>query len=93
MIRNFRDRETELVFRGQRSRRLPPNIQRSAYEKLVMIDAAVELDRLAFPPGNRLERLSGDRVDQYSIRINNRWRICFTWSNGIAEDVEITDYH
>jgi len=93
MIRSFRDSETKKLFRGQRSRRLPPNIQRAARRKLLMLDAATELDSLRVPPGNRLEALKGDRSGQHSIRINSQWRICFAWSDGGAHDVEIVDYH
>jgi proteic killer suppression protein len=93
MIRSFRDSEAERLFRGKRSRRLPPAIQRSARRKLLMLDAATELDTLRVPPGNRLEALRGDRAGQHSIRINGQWRICFVWSDGGAHDVEIVDYH
>ncbi|MBW2273684.1 MAG: type II toxin-antitoxin system RelE/ParE family toxin [Deltaproteobacteria bacterium] len=93
MIRSFCDRETEKVFRRDRSRRLPPNVQRQAHRKLLVVDAAQALDDLRVPPGNRLERLSGDRKGQYSIRVNDQWRICFRWERGDAYDVEIADYH
>ncbi len=81
------------MFGRQISRRLPHNIQQRAYQKLVMLDAALALDDLRVPPGNRLEALRGDRAGQHSIRINQQWRICFTWQDGDAYDVEITDYH
>jgi len=93
VIRSFRDRETEKVFERDRSRRLPPNLQRQAHRKLLLVDAAQALDDLRVPPGNRLERLSGDRRGQYSIRVNDQWRICFRWERGDAYDVEIADYH
>ena len=93
MIRSFRDRETEKVFERERSRRLPPNVQRRAHRKLLLVDAAQALDDLRVPPGNRLERVSGDRTGQYSIRVNDQWRICFRWERGDASDVEIADYH
>lgn len=93
MIRSFRDKETEKVFRREPSRRFPPAFQRQAQRKLVVLDGAETLQDLRVPPGNRLERLKGDREGQYSIRINDQWRICFKWSDGDAEDVEITDYH
>ena len=93
MIRSFRDPETERLFRRERSRRLPGDIQRVALRKLVMLDAAVVLDDLRVPPGNRLEALKGDRRGQHSIRINDRWRVCFRWRDGGAEDVEVVDYH
>ena len=93
MIRGFADRETESVWRRERSRRLPSDIQRRALRKLAQMHAAVVVEELASPPGNRLERLSGDRDGQWSIRINKQWRICFTWKSDGAYDVEITDYH
>ncbi len=93
VIRSFRDRETERVFERERSRRLPPNVQRQAHRKLLVVDAAQALDDLRVPPGNRLERLSGDRKGQYSIRVNDQWRICFRWERGEAYDVEVADYH
>jgi proteic killer suppression protein len=93
MIRSFRDRETELVFQRQRVRRLPPGVQTLALRKLLVLDAAEILDELRLPPGNRLEKLSGDRKGQYSIRINDQWRICFRWKQGDAHDVQIADYH
>jgi proteic killer suppression protein len=93
MIRSFKDRETEAVWSGLGSRRLPGNIQDAALRKLRQIDAVSELGELRIPPGNRLEALRGNRKGQYSIRINDQWRICFRWANGGADDVEITDYH
>jgi proteic killer suppression protein len=93
MIKSFRDRETERVFWRRLSRRLPGDMQRVAYRKLVQLDAATRLETLRIPPGNRLEALSGDRRGQHSIRINDRWRICFVWRDGDAHDVEIADYH
>lgn len=93
MIRSFRDKATEKVFRREGSRKLSPALQRQALRKLVILDGAETLQDLRIPPGNRLERLRGDRKGQHSIRINDQWRICFTWSDGDAEDVEITDYH
>ena len=93
MIRGFRDRDTESVFHRERSRRLPSTLQRSAQRKLAILHAAESVLDLRVPPGNRLERLSGDREGQHSIRINDRWRICFRWSDGDAHDVEIVDYH
>jgi proteic killer suppression protein len=93
VIRSFRDDETERVFRRERSRRLPSGIQRSALRKLLILDAAETIEDLRVPPGNRLEKLSGDRVGQHSIRINDQWRICFRWEDGDAADVEIVDYH
>ena len=93
MIKSFRDRETEKVFGRRFSRRLPAALHRAAWRKLAMLDAAEQLSDLRVPPGNRLEKLSGDREGQHSIRINQQWRICFRWHEGHAYDVEIADYH
>ena len=93
MIKSFQGGEAERIFQRERSRRLPPGIQRGVQRKLAILDAAVLLDDLRSPPGNRLEQLSGNRAGQYSIRINDRWRICFRWADGNADAVEITDYH
>ena len=93
MIRSFRDGETERVFRRERTRTFAPDVQRMAQRKLTVLDAAESLGDVRVPPGNRLERLSGDREGQHSIRINNRWRICFRWVDGDAADVEIVDYY
>lgn len=93
MIRTFADPVTAAVFEGRRVRALPPEIQETARRKLKIIDSAVSIDDLRIPPGNRLELLKGDRAGQWSIRINNQWRICFRWSEGDATDVEIVDYH
>ena len=92
MIRSFADRATEDLWRGIGSRRLPPEIAYRALVKLRLLDAAITLDDLRVPPGNRLEALHGDRKGQHSIRVNDQWRICFRWKDG-ASDVEITDYH
>ncbi|MXX04822.1 MAG: type II toxin-antitoxin system RelE/ParE family toxin [Gemmatimonadetes bacterium] len=93
MIRSFGDRETQLVFSRFRSRKLPHDIQRIAVRKLRMLNRSTILDDLRVPPANHLEKLRGDRAGQYSIRINAKWRICFTWRNGDAYNVEIVDYH
>jgi toxin HigB-1 len=93
MIRNFRDKETERVWAGLVSRRLPADIQNTALRKLRLIHAAKVQDDLKIPPGNRLELLRGSRAGQYSIRINQQWRICFNWDEGDASNVEICDYH
>ena len=93
MIRSFGDSETERLFKRERIRRLPPDIQRVALRKLVLLDAATSLADLRIPPANRLEKLVGNRLGQHSIRINDQWRICFRWSGGDAHDVEIVDYH
>jgi proteic killer suppression protein len=93
MIKSFKNEETELVYRRRRSRKLPPDIQEAALRKLRMLNNAVVMEDLRSPPGNRLERLSGDRSGQYSIRINDQWRVCFVWNGSDAYDVEIADYH
>jgi proteic killer suppression protein len=93
MIRSFKSRETERLFRRQFSRRIPADLHSSALRKLRMLDAAVSLDDLRSPPANRLEALRGDRKGQHSIRINGQWRVCFVWKEGHAVDVEIVDYH
>ena len=93
MIRSFADADTEALFQGHRVGRLPPQTLRLALRKLLLLDAADALQDLRVPPGNRLEKLKGDRAGQYSIRINDQWRICFEWRDGDAYSVEITDYH
>jgi len=93
VIRSWKDREAERIFNLERSRKLPPDIQRVALRKMRMLDAAANLEDLKIPPANRLEKLGGDRRGQWSIRINDQWRVCFTWTAGNAHDVEITDYH
>ena len=93
MIRSFRDKDTEKVFNRERVRKFASKLQRVAQRKLAILDAAESLQDLRFPPGNRLEKLSGDRKGEYSIRINDQWRICFRWRRMEAFDVEITDYH
>jgi proteic killer suppression protein len=93
MILGFRDTETARIWRGQRSRRLPGDIQDTALRKLRILNNAKVLDDLRIPPGNRLEPLKGNRAGQHSIRINDQWRICFTWTDGGPDDVEIVDYH
>jgi toxin HigB-1 len=93
VIRSFADKRTAAVFAGLMVRNLPNEIQRRARAKLLAIDSAGQLDDLRIPPGNRLEALRGDRRGQYSIRINDQWRICLRWREGEAWDVEIVDYH
>jgi proteic killer suppression protein len=93
MIRSFRDKHTERVFTRELVRKFDLNLQRIAQRKLAVLDAADSIADLRSPPGNRLEKLTGDRPAQYSIRINAQWRICFRWRDGDAYDVEITDYH
>jgi len=93
MIRSFRCRETQKIFHREFSRKFPRDIQERTFMKLNAIDAAVRLEDLRLPPSNRLEALRGSRKGQYSIRVNDRWRICFEWRRGNAEQVEIVDYH
>jgi proteic killer suppression protein len=93
MIKSFRSKEAEKLWNRQRSAKLPFSIQSKSRDKLSQIDSAIQVEDLRFPPGNRLEALSGDRVGQHSIRINQQWRICFRWEAGNAFDVEIVDYH
>jgi len=93
VIKGFADRETEQIWGGRRRPRLPGDIQAVALRKLRMLNRARALADLRVPPGNRLEALKGDRTGLFSIRINDRWRICFTWSEGGPSDVEIVDYH
>jgi len=93
VIRSFGDRDTERLFQRQKVRRFPPDLQRIALRKLVMLDAATSLADLKVPPANRLEKLAGDRLGQHSIRINDQFRICFRWIGNDAHDVEIVDYH
>ena len=93
MIKSFADRETEKVFHRVFSRKLPQNMQRTAYRRLALLHSARELIDLMNPPSNRLEKLVGNRFGQSSIRINDQWRICFDWEDGNAHDVEIVDYH
>lgn len=93
MIKSFASAETEKIFHGKVSRKLPHDIQKTARRKLLFLQDAEDLQDLPAPPYNRLEKLSGDREGQYSIRINNQWRICFRWENDSALNVEIVDYH
>jgi proteic killer suppression protein len=93
MIISFKCKETEKIFSGKFSSKLPQGIQCLAARKLDYLDAAGELDDLRSPPGNRLEALKDDRLGQHSIRINSQWRICFVWRDNNALDVEIVDYH
>jgi proteic killer suppression protein len=93
MIRGFRDTETERLFRRERGSKLARPLQRAALRKLLLLDAAESLDDLRVPPGNRLEKLAGDRQGQYSIRVNDQYRVCFRWAGGDAHDVEVVDYH
>jgi proteic killer suppression protein len=93
MIRSFDDKETEVLFRTGKSRRLPPDILRRAILRLNQLEHTVTVDELRFPPANRLEALHGDKVGQWSIRINNQWRVCFRFTDGDVFEVAITDYH
>ncbi len=93
VIQSFRDKETERLFERHFSRRFPPSLHRIAWRKLALLDAAERLDDMRVPPGNRLEKLAGDREGEYSLRINDQWRICFRWLDGNAYGVEIADYH
>lgn len=93
MIQSFACEETARLFRLERVKRIPPDLQRSALRKLTQLHAVTELAQLRVPPGNRLEAFKGDRTGSYSIRINDRWRICFRWKADGPYDVEIVDYH
>lgn len=93
MIKSFRNRDAERLFQREAVRKYGATLRRLALRKLLILDAAGEIGDLRVPPGNRLERLGGDRRGQYSIRINDQWRICFRWHAGDAYDVEIVDYH
>jgi len=93
MIVSFRDKETERLWQLGRSRRLPADLQLRAFKKLAILNAAVTLDNLKVPPGNQLEALRGNRVGQYSIRVNDQYRVCFVWRDGNAFEAEIVDYH
>ena len=93
MIRSFRDRDAERLFKRERVKRFGADVQRRGLRKLRMLDAATVLDDLRIPPANRLEKLKGDRAGQHSIRVNRQWRVCFVWRAGHAHDVEIVDYH
>jgi len=93
VLRSFADKDTERIWRREPVRRLDQTTQRAALRKLLILDAAETLADLRVPPGNRLEKLVGDRAGQYSIRVNQQWRVCFRWRTGGADDVEIVDYH
>ena len=93
MIKNFKDDETLKIYQRQRSRKLPSDIQQVALRKLRMINNSISINDLRVPPANCLEKLSGNRAGQWSIRINDQWRVCFRWEGSDALDVEITDYH
>jgi proteic killer suppression protein len=93
MIKSFRCKESEKIFHRKFSKKLPQNIQRKAYMKLMMLDSAVFIDDLKVPPSNYLEKLTGDLKDFYSIRVNKQYRVCFKWENSDAYEVFIVDYH
>jgi len=93
VIKTIKDAETQKIYQRERSRKLPAAVQQVALRKLRMINNAINVNDLRVPPANRLEKLSGDREGQYSIRVNDQWRICFEWKSGDAFNVEITDYH
>lgn len=93
MIKSFKDKETEKIYCREGSRKLPDDIQQVALRKLRMVNNAKNINDMRIPPANRLEKLKGDRSGQYSIRINDKWRICFVWKDSDAYNVEITDYH
>lgn len=93
MIRSFACKETERIFKREFSKEFPRDLQKIARRKLLMINHAADIHDLRIPPGNRLEKLRGDRNQQYSIRINDQWRICFEWHDGEVHNVEIVDYH
>lgn len=93
MIKSFKDKETEQIFNGVASSKIPPDISRRALRRLIDLDNAKRISDLRIPPSNRLEQLKGRRKHQHSIRVNDQYRICFTWKDGDAYDVEFTDYH
>ena len=93
MIRSFRDERTRHIFRRERVKGISSTVERAALRKLLLLDAADSLQDVRVPSGNRLEKLRGDRAGNYSIRVNDQWRICFAWSGGDADEVELVDYH
>ena len=93
MIRSFRDKDTEAIWQRRYVKKLSPELSRLTYNRLVLINAAENINDLRVPPGNRLEKLSGNRAGQYSVRVNDQWRVCFIWSASGAANVELVDYH
>jgi proteic killer suppression protein len=93
VIQSFADKPTEMLWLGRRPSELPPSIHKTALRKLTQLEASSTLNELRLPPGNRLEALKGDRAGQHSIRVNDQYRVCFSWDGQNAHDVEITDYH
>jgi proteic killer suppression protein len=93
MIKSFKCRETHKIYQRIFSKKIPQDIQKTAYRKLLMLESSIDLEDLKIPPANKLEQLSGDRKGQYGIRVNKQFRLCFIWKDGFAFDVEIVDYH
>ena len=93
MIKSFKGKETKKIFSGEFSKEFPQNIQHRALHRLEMLSNAANINDLRIPPSNRLEALSGDRLGQFSIRVNDKYRICFEWVDNCAENVELVDYH
>ncbi|MEW6764193.1 MAG: type II toxin-antitoxin system RelE/ParE family toxin [Pseudomonadota bacterium] len=93
MIKTFASKDTAVLFAGKRIARLGTDVQRSAMRKLAVLNRVVDVEELRIPPGNRLEKLSGDREGQWSMRVNAQWRVCFIWRDGDAWEVELVDYH
>jgi Plasmid maintenance system killer protein len=93
MIKSFKNKETEKIWNQETSKKIPLEIQKAGLRKLIMVNASIDLNDLKIPPSNHLEKLKGKREGQYSIRINDQWRICFKWKDGSSFDVEIVDYH
>jgi toxin HigB-1 len=93
VIKSFADKETERLFRGRKSKAVPTELRERALSKLLVLNAATNIEDLRAPPGNRLEKLRGEREGQWSIRVNRHYRVCFSWIGDDAHDVEITDYH
>lgn len=93
MIRSFRDKDTEAIWQRRYIKKVSPELSRLTYNKLVLINAAENINDLRVPPGNRLDKLSGNRAGQYRVRVNDQWRVCFTWSASGAAHVELVDHH
>ncbi|MEN8222739.1 MAG: type II toxin-antitoxin system RelE/ParE family toxin [Acidobacteriota bacterium] len=93
MIISFKDKETEKIWNRDHSKKFPAEIHRGIRRKLIIIHSSITVEDLKVPPGNKLHKPGGDRIGQFSIRINDQWRICFKWENGNAFEVEVTDYH
>lgn len=93
MIESFADKNTQRIWNREFVKRIPKDVQRIAYRRLVVLHRSKDLNDVRVPPGNMIEALSGDRKGQYSIRVNRQWRVCFRWTRGTASDVEIVDYH